>query len=163
VSRPPLPQAETNDPLVRSLRETCANFSDAAEDANFIARPFLVLLAELLCRIFGKIEDLVVLWRAGLIPPPAPKPASAERPRTPKIRHAKRRTRANRRTPRLRPIRARRPQTRARTYPIERTRIPARKPAPTRRIDRYPKPNPPGIAANPNRIFTPIMLRYQNN
>jgi hypothetical protein len=132
------------------MRETCAHVSDAAEDANFLARPFLVLLAELLCRIFGKIEDLVVLWRAGLIPPPAPKPASAERPRTAKIRHAKRRTRANRRTPVLRPRLGAQPRGRAATHPtaIDRGPTRPRKPAPTRRIDRYPKP---GI----NSAFSP--------
>jgi hypothetical protein len=144
------------------MRETCAHFTDAADEANFLARPFLVLLAELLCRIFGKIEDIVLLWRAGLIPPPPPKPERTPRPR--KIRQAKRRTRTNRRTPGLRPINGQGRQVRARTYPItiERTRIPAGKPVPARRIDRYPKPQPAKTAANPVRIRIPILLRYRN-
>ncbi len=146
VSRTPLPKAETNDPLVRSMRETCAHVSDAAEEANFLARPFLVLLAELLCRIFGKIEDIVLLWRAGLIPPPAPKPIHVPRHRARKRRHGKRRTRTNRRTPGFRPQRAA-----ARRFSIDRGQPPPRKPAPVRRIDRYPKPaqkpcNPPSLS-----------------
>jgi hypothetical protein len=124
------------------MRETCANFTDAADEANFLARPFLVLLAELLCRIFGKIEDIVLLWRAGLIPPPAPKPEQAPRVRTRQIRNRTSRTRTNRRTPRIRPAaRGLRHHARARTYPtaIDRGPLPPLKPAPTRRIDRYPK------------------------
>jgi hypothetical protein len=119
------------------MRETCAHFTDAADEANFIARPFLVLLAELLARIFGKIEDIVLLWRAGLIPPPAPKPARTKRIRTRKVRqYTRRRRRTNRRTPGLRPSRARA----TRPFAIDRGTTPPRKPAPARRIDRYPKP-----------------------
>jgi hypothetical protein len=132
------------------MRETCAHFTDAAEDANFLARPFLarpflarpflVLLAELLCRIFGKIEGIVLLWRAGLIPPSAPKPASSERPRG--ARRSTRRTRTNRRPPVLRLVRLHGPRPRAATHPfaIDRGHAPPRKPGPARRIDRYPKP-----------------------
>jgi hypothetical protein len=122
------------------MRETCAHFTDAADDANFIARPFLVLLAELLCRIFGKIEDLVLLWRAGLIPPPAEKPATPPRPR--ESRATTRRTRTNRRTPGLRPRHAHRPRSRTATpaFAIDRGHPLPRKPVPIRRIDRYPKP-----------------------
>jgi hypothetical protein len=125
------------------MRETCAHFTDAADEANFLARPFLVLLAELICRIFGKIEDIVLLWRAGLIPPPAPKPARTARPR--KTRTHKHRSRTNRRTPGLRPVQGARPNTRARTFPlgIDRSPPPRPKPVPARRIDRYPKPAKP--------------------
>jgi hypothetical protein len=142
------------------MRETCAHFTDAADDANFIARPFLVLLAELICRIFGKIEDIVLLWRAGLIPPPAEKPARTPRPR--KIRQHQRRTRANRRTPRIRPRRRLPRQARARTYgiAIDRGQAPPRKPAPARRIDRYPKSAK--TPENPSRTLTSKSLRYRN-
>jgi hypothetical protein len=121
------------------MRETCAHFTDAADDANFLARPFLVLLAELICRIFGKIEDIVLLWRAGLIPPPAPKPARAARKHNTSRRT--RRTRTNRRTPVLRPRDAQPPRarTRALAIAIARGQASPRKPAPVRRIDRYPK------------------------
>jgi hypothetical protein len=135
------------------MRETCAHFTDAADEANFLARPFLVLLAELLCRIFGKIEDIVLLWRAGLIPPPPPKPESTPRVRTPEIRQATHRTRTNRRTPRVRPLQG--PRTRgraaARPFAIERSRVLPHKPAPVRRIDRYPK-RPKTTAKRPSQM-----------
>ncbi len=164
MTRAQPPKAETNDPLVRTMRETCAHFTDAADEANFLARPFLVLLAELLCRIFGKIEDIVLLWRAGLIPPPAPKPEQAPRVRTRKIRNRTRRRRTNRRTPVLRPLGFGGPKSRTPAFAIEYTPPHARKPAPTRRIDRPPKAaNPPQISAIPRPIRTPSSLRYQNN
>jgi hypothetical protein len=120
------------------MRETCAHFTDAADEANFIARPFLVLLAELLCRIFGKIEDLVLLWRAGLIPPPAPKPERTKRIRTRKIRAYARRKRTSRRTPGLRPQR-RNSASGPRRFARPRSDAKPSKPAPQRRVDRYPK------------------------
>jgi hypothetical protein len=131
------------------MRETCAHVSDAAEEANFLARPFLLLLAELLARIFGKIEDIVLLWRAGLIPPPAPKPEKAPRLRARgKSRSHSRRRRTNRRTPGLRPQRS---ATATNPFPIDRGNPPRRKPAPARRIDRYPKssknPRKPNLQA----------------
>jgi hypothetical protein len=140
------------------MRETCAHFSDAADEANFLARPFLVLLAELISRIFGKIEDIVLLWRAGLIPPPAPKPEKPQRP------HARRKTRRTRRTPKkhrtpgLRPNPVNRPQS-ARTRPAyaRPSDPPPRESAPVRRIDRYPKPSK--NTAKSRRICTPNMLR----
>jgi hypothetical protein len=149
------------------MRETCAHFTDAADDANFLARPFLVLLAELLCRIFGKIEDIVLLWRAGLIPPPAPKPAPAPRLHARKIHNKTRGPRTSRRTPVLRVLarlQGPRPQGRAiaRPFPIDRGHAPPRKPAPARRIDRYPKPQSAQTAANPSRTSTPILLRLRN-
>ncbi len=160
MSRTQPPKAETNDPLVRSMRETCAHFTDAAEDANFLARPFLVLLAELLCRIFGKIEDIVLLWRAGLIPPPAPKPAQPQRPR--KARQSRRRTRTSRRTPGLRPHR--RHQRSRVTHPtaIDRGQTPPRKQPPARRIDRYPNAKQRIPALNGLHTATTILLRYRN-
>jgi hypothetical protein len=142
------------------MRETCAHFTDAADEANFLARPFLVLLAELICRIFGKIEDIVLLWRAGLIPPPVPKPEQAPRVRTRQIRNRTSRSRTNPRTPRLRPARGLRHHAGARTYPtaIDRGQPPPRKPAPARRIDRYPKTpkNPSKIAPHSHAYFVTI-------
>jgi hypothetical protein len=119
------------------MRETCARITDKAEDANFLARPFMLMLAELLCRIFGKIEDLVLLWRAGLIPPPAPKPPRPHHARA-KTRTRLRHRRTNRRTPGLRLCQA---PHRAATRPFG---IPRSTPQPrrhilVRRIDRYPK------------------------
>jgi hypothetical protein len=119
------------------MREMCAHFTDAADEANFLARPFLVLLAELLCRIFGKIEDIVLLWRAGLIPPPAPKPAQPQRTRRrgrSRARTPRRRT--SRRTPGVRPESTR---TGENPFPIDRRGPAPRKPPLVRRIDRYPK------------------------
>jgi hypothetical protein len=138
------------------MRETCADFTDRAEDANFLARPFMLMIAALLARIFGKLEDMILLWRAGLIPPPAPTPVRARRTRARTARTYTRRPRANRRTPGLRPrkIGARRPTS------IQRNAPTPRKPAPARRIDRYPKP--PGNRENPRRLGTPISLRYHN-
>jgi hypothetical protein len=140
------------------MRETCAHFTDAAEEANFLARPFLLLLAELLARIFGKIEDIVLLWRAGLIPPPAPKPEKAPRLRARgKSRSHSHRRRTNRRTPGLRPQPT---ATAINPFPIDRGTPPRRKPAPALRIDRYPKPgkNP----ENPSRIRAPKLLLNRN-
>jgi hypothetical protein len=126
------------------MRETCVRITDKAEDANFLARPFMIMLAELLCRIFGKIEDLVLLWRAGLIPPPAPKPARIRHTRARKARKYTHHKRHSRRTPGIRPQSAR---TSRPDYTEADTPRPA-KPAPVRRIDRYPKPQKAKKSAN---------------
>ena len=57
-----------NDPIVRTLRETCAHFTDTAQNAGLLA-PLLMLIAELFASIFGKLEDIILLWRAGNLPP----------------------------------------------------------------------------------------------
>jgi hypothetical protein len=146
------------------MRETCARFTDAADEANFLARPFLLLLAELLARIFGKIEDIVLLWRAGLIPPPAPKPEKAPRLRARgKSRSHSHRRRKNRRTPGVRLLRGQRPQSGlTHPFPIDPGHAPPRKPVSVRRIDRYPKPKPVGTSLSPARSSTSILLRYHN-
>ncbi len=71
-----------NDPIVRIMRDTCARFTDSAENAGVLA-PLLLLLAEALARLFGRIEDIFLLWRAGELPPPPVQPLRAPRSRSP--------------------------------------------------------------------------------
>ncbi len=122
-----------NDPIVRIMRDTSARFTDSAQNAGLLA-PILLLIAEAFASLFGKLENIFLLWRAGELPPPAPKPIRA--PRAPTRRtcpSGQRRTRIRRRAPALRPRR-----TRA-AYPPLRASTP-RPSAPNPRIDRYPKP-----------------------
>ncbi len=123
-----------NDPIVRIMRDTCARFTDSAEKAGVLA-PLLLLLAEALARLFGRIEDIFLLWRAGELPPPPVQPLRAPRPHVRRARNpGKRRIHARRRVPVLR---ARRPRA---PLPVTSERSHPRPSAPTRRIDRYPKP-----------------------
>ncbi len=132
MSRTPLPTA-ANDPIVRALRETCVRFTDSAQNAGLLA-PLLVLIAEALTRLFGSLEALVLLWRAGALPAPAPKPIRAPRSHARRTR-GKRRPYTRRRAPvpRLRPTTA--------PAPVAIKPRPLRPSAPNRRIDRYPKPS----------------------
>ncbi len=137
-----------NDPIVRMMRESCARFTHTAENAGVLA-PLLLLLAEAFALLFGKLENIFLLWRAGELPPPAPAPiraAWAHKRRT--DRPGQRRTRTARRTPAMRPRR-----TRA-TYQRPRASTPPPSPPP-RRIDRYPKPTAaePRNAASQTRIL----------
>ncbi len=122
-----------NDPIVRMMRDGCARFTHTAENAGLLA-PLLLMLAEALAHFFGKLENIFLLWRAGELPPPAPRPIRAPRARTRRpSRPGRRRTGTARRTPALRPRRARavyRPTSASRPDPS----------APSPRIDRYPKP-----------------------
>ncbi len=124
-----------NDPIVRMMRDSCARFTTSAENAGLLA-PLLLMLAEAFALLFGKLETIFLLWRAGDLPQPAPKPIRAPRARTRHTyRPGQRRGSVRRRTPALRP---RRPRA---VYPRSSagTRHPS---APTPRIDRYPKPPP---------------------
>ena len=121
-----------NDPIVRMLRDTCARFTDSAQNAGLLA-PLLLLLAEAFASLFGKLENIFLLWRAGALPPPVPRPIRAPRPHARRTRRSgQRRTRTSRRAPAIRPRQARA------SYPRPRASTPHPS-APTPRIDRYPK------------------------
>ncbi len=127
------PTPAANDPIVRIMRDSCARFTHTAENAGVLA-PLLLLLAEALASFFGKLENIFLLWRAGALPPPAPKPLRA--PRAPARRaraSGKRQSSHRRRTPAIRPRRTRV------VYPAPRAST-AHPSALTPRIDRYPKP-----------------------
>ncbi len=151
----PIPQpSEAKPDLARKLRETCAHFTEAADESFFFRQLYLLIAS-----IFGKIEDIFLLWKAGNLPPPpvrqprqsthAPTPSS---PRHKSARRTARRTRAST----ARPIRVRR--TGAWTTS---TTPPPKQDAPVRRIDRYPKnrPNPP---LSTQQRLTSFSLRYHN-
>ncbi len=121
-----------NEPIVRMMRDTCARFTHSAQNAGVLA-PILLLLAEAFALLFGKLENIFLLWRAGDLPPPAPISVRAPRARTPRTRRSsQRRTRTSRRAPAFRPRRARA------TYPAT-SASPPQPGAPAPRIDRYPK------------------------
>jgi hypothetical protein len=116
------------------LRESCVRFTEAADASFFFRRLYLLLAA-----LFGKIEDMFLLWKAGTLPAPpvrAPRQTSnAPAPsRAPRQRHSTTR-RPKSASSTARPIRVRRRAA----YHTHAT--PQLKPdAPARRIDRYPKP-----------------------
>ncbi len=122
-----------NDPLVRMMRDTCAQFTDKAQNAGLLA-PLLMLIAEAFASLFGKLENIILLWRAGTLPPQPVrhrKPSSTPRAHTPRTRASGKRRTAHR-TPAMRQRRARA------TYP--RSGAKALQPSAHRqRIDRYPK------------------------
>ena len=129
------PPPATNDPLVRMMRDSCARFTHTAENAGVLA-PILLLLAEAFALLFGKLEDIFLLWRAGELPPP---PVSA-----PRLRPSARTQRS------ANPRRASTPRRQTRVTPEPHARRTHATHAPTRiaqlhpsappgRIDRYPK------------------------
>ncbi len=130
----PIPQpSEAKPDLARTLRESCVRFTEAADESFFFRRLYLLLAA-----LFGKIEDMFLLWKAGTLPPPpvrqprqtthAPT-ASSRRHRT--VRGTEKRTH----TSTARPIRVRRKAAYHADRPLQ-----LKPEAPTRRIDRPPKP-----------------------
>jgi hypothetical protein len=131
----PIPQpSEAKPDLARTLRESCVRFTEAADESFFFRQIYLLLAA-----LFGKIEDMFLLWKAGTLPPPpirAPRQTgNAPAPsRAPRHRHSTAR-RPKSASSTARPIRVRRRAA----YNTHAT--PQLKPdAPARRIDRYPKP-----------------------
>jgi hypothetical protein len=134
----PIPQpSEAKPDLARTLRESCVRFTEAADESFFFRQLYLLLAA-----LFGKIEDMFLLWKAGTLPPPPVRQQTARAPepsRATARRHktARRPTRA-RRTSTARPIRVRRTAARPGylTEPVCRVA----RDAPVRRIDRPPKP-----------------------
>lgn len=132
---PAPPPTAANDPLVRILRESCVHFSEQAHNAGLLA-PLMLLIAEALARLFGRLEDIILLWRAGLIPVPT---SHARRPARRgvrgKIRSGARHARVRRRTPAIRP-----PHIAARRFALWRGTATPEPIPPRRRIDRYPKP-----------------------
>ncbi len=129
----PIPQPSDAKPdLARKLRETCVHFTEAADESFFFRQLYLLIAA-----IFGKIEDMFLLWREGNLPPPpvrapAHTPHARTRPRATARRHKTTRRRATAR-PNCARSTARRPKPHAHTPT---TLKPS---APVRRIDRYPK------------------------
>jgi hypothetical protein len=131
----PIPQpSEAKPDLARTLRESCVRFTEAADDSLFFRRLYLLLAA-----LFGKIEDMFLLWKAGTLPPP-PIRAPRQTSNAPAASRAPRHRLSTTRRPKsasttARPIRVRR-RAAYHTHAA-----PQLKPdAPTRRIDRYPKP-----------------------
>jgi hypothetical protein len=62
----PIPQqSEAKPDLARTLRESCVRFTEAADESFFFRQLYLLLAA-----LFGKIEDIFLLWKAGQLPPP---------------------------------------------------------------------------------------------
>ncbi len=134
----PIPQqSEAKPDLARTLRESCVRFTEAADESLFFRQLYLLLAS-----LFGKIEDMFLLWREGkLPPPPVHTRAPALRPSAPtaRKRHNAARTPGQRRPKSVsaRPIRAR--GTAARHPSPPRSIGPTKPNAPARRIDRYPK------------------------
>ncbi len=137
MNHPPQP-SEANVDLARKLRETCVHFTEAADESYFFRQLYLLIAS-----IFGKIEDIFLLWRAGKLPPVpvrprADSPRVCTAPRTPGT--AKRRRSRNARiasAAAARPIHVRRTATSAYPTPAPTCLKPS---AETPRIDRYPKP-----------------------
>ncbi len=130
----PIPQpSEAKPDLARTLRESCVRFTEAADESFFFRRLYLLLAA-----LFGKIEDMFLLWKAGSLPPtPARPQTQAPRAPTPSRAIRQRRTRLRRRASTPRPTCVRGPAPR-RMVPT-RAVAPLKPDAPARRIDRYPK------------------------
>ncbi len=145
MTNPPQ-QSGANDDLARKLREICIQMETAADEAFFFRQLYLLIAS-----IFGKIEDIFLLWRAGKLPPP-PARAPAQRPTAPSCAPIPRHSRTRRHTKRraTRSLGTARPN--CARHPAQRGPIPTRpeappwRDAPVRRIDRYPKPrkNPSG-------------------
>jgi hypothetical protein len=114
------------------LRESCVRFTEAADESFFFRRLYLLLAA-----LFGKIEDMFLLWKAGTLPlPPVRAPRQTSNAPTASRTTARRTTRRPKSVSRTaRPIRVRRKAA----YHAVRT-TPLKPDAPARRIDRYPKP-----------------------
>ncbi len=155
MSHPPQ-QSEAKPDLARTLRESCVRFTEAADESFFFRQLYLLLAA-----LFGKIEDMFLLWKAGNLPPP-PIRQPRQTPRvctTPSHRHKTARRHATRHPKSVsmaaRPIRVRRTARHIRTTPH-----PLKPNAPRRRIERPPKTakNP----GNPSRDRAFILLRYRN-
>ncbi len=153
VNHPPQP-SEAKPDLARTLRESCVRFTEAADESFFFRQIYLLLAA-----LFGKIEDMFLLWKAGnLPPPPVHQPRQTRRVcTTPSQRHRSTRRRTTRHPKSVsiaaRPIRACRTAT-------SRSRTPVRPwpDAPTRRIERPPKPpkNPHQPASQPHVFIVTI-------
>ncbi len=150
----PIPQpSEAKPDLARTLRESCVRFTEAADDSLFFRRLYLLLAA-----LFGKIEDMFLLWKAGNLPPPPVRQSTQRHQTGTQSRKTPQRHKSVRRPRTARPIRVRAtPENRQ--YP---PRIEAKpKPdAPARRIERPPKC--PKTPTNTLRLRTSILLRYRN-
>ena len=158
MSRTPLPSA-ANDPVVRRMRESCARFTDTAQNAGLLA-PLLLLIAEAFACLFGRLEGIFLLWRAGALPPPPARALPAPKPlRVPRMRRSrttgKLRSYARRRAPMVRLRRSSAPR------PVASEPSPPHPNAPRPRVDRYPKPLE--TACYPDGKPAPILLRYRNN
>ncbi len=148
MNHPPQ-QSEAKPDLARTLRESCVRFTEAADESFFFRQIYLLLAA-----LFGKIEDMFLLWKAGnLPPPPVHQPTQNHQTRT-SSRTTSQRHKTGRRTASkastARPIRVQMtPENRQ--HPT-RTQPTLKPDAPTRRIDRPPKtPKSQKIAANPQK------------
>ncbi len=143
MNHPPQP-SEAKPDLARTLRESCVHFTEAADESFFFRQIYLLLAA-----LFGKIEDMFLLWREGKLPPPpirtpaTPTPQSHSRARSSTARSA-----ANT----ARPIRVRRPSQAPRTRHRARTAPPPR--AQTPRLPQTPNPRPIPLARPPPRKKT---------
>jgi hypothetical protein len=163
----PIPQqSEAKPDLARTLRESCVRFTEAADESFFFRRLYLLLAA-----LFGKIENIFLLWRAGNLPPlPVRTPRqtgntlTAFRPTRSRQKTARRR--ANMRAISVlsatRPIRGSHTQA-SRAIPEHEARRPKRKTL-VRRIDRYPKTQRRRAKTilDPHQKFALILLRFNN-
>ncbi len=155
MSRILLPIA-AHDPVVRIMWETCAHFTDKAQNSGPLA-PLLLLLAEAFASLFGKLESIFLLWRAGALPPPPParNPIRAPRPHACRTRAPrKHRTHARRRAPVLRQ------PCKSAPIPVASEPSPLRPNAPRPRVDRYPKP--PETAVIADRLTATFLFRNRN-
>jgi hypothetical protein len=134
----PIPQpSEAKPDLARTLRESCVRFTEAADESFFFRQIYLLLAA-----LFGKIEDMFLLWKAGTLPPPPIRqqtqtPQARTTPVASRPRHPSARRRPKRDSRIARPSRVRH-APRRRVWSLH-TGCPPARDVPPRRIDRYPK------------------------
>lgn len=130
------PQSDANDPLARTMREICVHISETADEA-LLLRPILLLIAAALTRLFARLEDLLVLWREGKLPPMPVRQAQPSRRSSARSQRPRQRHHRARRPVAARPIRIRGATT---AHAILK-HAPGPQPlaTPRRRIDRYPK------------------------
>ena len=129
------PHPQADDDVVRAIRGTCVHISESAENAGLLA-PIMVMIAQMLIRLFGKLEDMFILWRDGrLVIVPA-----QERHRVATTTRLKSRRSTNRRAARKRahPICAQATSTAGRYEPI-RAHVRTQAKSARRPVDRYPK------------------------